>query len=73
VALWTDDAGKAKQTDLGDDNDTASSWAPSRIIDFKDAVPRGDGARHVRLRFWVDGKSGAWLLDDVYVDPHKRG
>lgn len=74
VALWTGDDGKFKRSPLDDsDANRAGTWDASREIEFKDALPSDDGARHVRLRFTVEGRSGAWLLDDVYVDPMKRG
>jgi hypothetical protein len=73
--MWTDDNGNLVQTPLdnSDAKKTGTTWGVSRVVGFRDALPTTDGARHVQLRFSVDGKSGAWLLDDVFVDPMKRG
>ncbi len=73
TVLWTDPDGNARQTLLaGLDAKRQPAWAPSRILDLKDAVPADDAVRNVRLRFSISGLSGTWLLDDVYVDPFRR-
>ena len=71
--LWTDARGRAMQEPLDDhDAKTYRAWGPSRTVRLKRALPRGEAIRDIRLRFWVEGKAGSWLIDDVYVDPYKR-
>lgn len=48
-------------------------WSPSGDVMLKKALPpKIEDARDVRLRFSVRDRSGEWLVDDVFVDPHKR-
>lgn len=72
--LWTGENGRPEQTRL-DDHDAKQygAWGLSRIVRLRDAVPRGEAVRDIRLRFSVKGATGAWLLDDVYIDPFRRG
>ncbi|HWT23722.1 MAG TPA: hypothetical protein VN213_09470 [Solirubrobacteraceae bacterium] len=48
-------------------------WAPVRPIDLPAAHLSAGGHEPIQFRFTVTGHSGAWLLDDVYVDPFSRG
>lgn len=50
--------------------DEHQRWAPSRFVDLNtDGLERGEvGVVDVRFR-----SQGAWLLDDVFIDPYKRG
>ena len=48
-------------------------WAPSKIVPLGNALPTGSGEVHqVRLRFRLKDGFGAWLVDDVFVDPFKK-
>jgi hypothetical protein len=73
--LWTDDKGKAKETSLEDhDSNRYRDWAPSRLVKLKKVLPKDlDTVRNVRLRFRQTDGDGGWLIDDVFVDPVKRG
>jgi hypothetical protein len=73
AVLWTDERGREMRTTL-DDHDAKAyrAWGVSRIVRLRKAVPRGEAVHDIRLRFWVEGKRGTWLVDDVYVDPYKR-
>jgi hypothetical protein len=71
---WVDARGNARQTMLdGHDAKRYQSWGVSRAVRLRDALPRREEIRDVHVRFFVDGKAGAWLIDDVFIDPYKRG
>lgn len=72
AALWTDDKGKQKESDLGNHKDEHDGWHVSKHVKLKKVLPKEDEARDIRLRFTVKKGSGSWLVDDVYVDPYKR-
>ena len=73
TVLWEDANGRQKQAPLDDHDPKAyRSWGISSVVKLRKAVPRGEGTHDIRLRFRVEGKAGAWLIDDVYVDPYKR-
>jgi hypothetical protein len=55
--------------DLADDS--MSSWAPTQQIGANGSVPAGQ-TLSVALQFSVPA-SGAWQIDDVYVDPYRSG
>lgn len=52
----------------------ASDWAPSPIVPLvvNEIAPSHANALPVSLRFTAHG-SGTWSVDDVYVDPYRRG
>ncbi len=71
--LWTDANGTRKTTRLEDhDGNAYRAWGLSRMVSLDKLLPKGEDARDIRLRFVVEGKTGTWLIDDVYVDPFKR-
>lgn len=70
VAKRTD---KEKSVRLGTISATGS-WAPTDILPMlvnEDTAEYGN-ARTVSLRFTARG-SGDWQIDDIYVDPYRRG
>jgi hypothetical protein len=54
---------------------TAANWAPSLpmpvLANLLGLLPGGDSA--VAFRFTAVGPGSTWLLDDVYVDPYRKG
>ncbi|MFP5363775.1 MAG: hypothetical protein ACLGI5_13715 [Thermoleophilia bacterium] len=50
------------------------TWAPSPVLPMRvnEIAPDFDNALPVSLRFVARGE-GAWQIDDVYVDPYRRG
>ena len=50
------------------------SWAPSPIVPMRvnEIAPDHDDALPVSLRFTARGE-GSWQIDDVYVDPYRKG
>jgi len=74
-ALWTDAAGKPQQRPL--EPQTAllhQSWLPTGDIPLRKVLPRDlGGVRDLRVRLSVVGPVGDWVVDDVFVDPVKRG
>jgi hypothetical protein len=49
-------------------------WAPSKVVPLGGALPTGSDEIHqVRLRFKLKDGVGDWLVDDLFVDPVKRG
>lgn len=50
------------------------SWAPSPIVPMSvnEIAPDHDNALPVSLRFIPRGE-GTWQIDDVYVDPYRKG
>jgi hypothetical protein len=52
---------------------TGLIWAPVSPVELPGAHLATDGLEPIQFRFTVTGRSGAWLLDDVYVDPFSRG
>ncbi len=72
--LWTD-MGVAKEKVLEEHPaDLWQAWGPSKIVPLGTALPTGSGEVHqVRLRFSLKDGVGSWLIDDVFIDPIKRG
>jgi hypothetical protein len=52
----------------------AGGWAPSDVVPMlvNEVAAAQGGTINVRLRFTPRG-SGGWTIDDVFVDPYKRG
>lgn len=70
--LWTDDHGKPKVAALTNaDGRPFKSWHLSKELKLGKALPKGELVRDVRVRFTA--LTGSWVVDDVYVDPVKRG
>jgi len=73
TVLFADAKGKVIDAQLAAyDAKPYRAWNVSRIVKLGAAVPRAADVRDIRLRFSVGGRSGAWLVDDVYLDPYKR-
>jgi hypothetical protein len=72
--LWTDErVGKEKVLEEHP-ADHWQIWRPSKIVPLGNALPMGSGKVHyVRLRFSLKDGEGDWLVDDVFLDPIKRG
>ena len=50
-----------------------AAWGPSKIVTLSGALPRREEIREVRVRFPDEKAEGEWLVDDLFVDPNKRG
>jgi hypothetical protein len=48
-------------------------WAPVAPLNLPSEHLTGGALEPVQFRFTVTGRFGAWLLDDIYVDPFSRG
>ncbi len=46
------------------------TWAPSRLVDLKTAGLEPDETGYVDVTF---RRQGDWRVDDVFIDPYKRG
>lgn len=73
------DAVYAKRTDKEKSVRLASvaagtAWAPSEVVEMRvnEIAPEYDNALPVSLRFTPRG-TGTWQIDDVFVDPYRRG
>ncbi len=71
--LYTDGRGKARSLRVGELSGTAR-WAPTDIVPMvvnSLAAERGN-AMSVQVRLAPQG-SGSWEIDDVLIDPYKKG
>ncbi len=74
AVLYTDDKGKGKRVPISDlDPKRYGAWTLSGRIPLRKVLPREDHVRSVQLRFIVGPGSGSWLVDNVFVDPVKKG
>ena len=74
AVTWEDARGNEKETVLdAQDAKQYRGWGVSRMVRLRDALPRHEEIRDVHVRFFVDRKAGTWLVDDVFIDPYKRG
>ena len=48
-------------------------WSPVAPLTLPSEHLATDAPEPVQFRFTVTGRTGAWLLDDLYVDPFSRG
>ena len=69
--LWWE-SGATHAATLRLDRWTDLLWSPVAPIALPSDHLTGDGLEPVQFRFTVTGR-GAWLLDDLYVDPFSRG
>lgn len=73
-ALFEDALGNVQSVDLGLVSGH-STWAPTLplpvVANLLPLLP--DERTPVAFRFSVPQSSGAWLIDDVYVDPYSKG
>jgi hypothetical protein len=72
--LWNDKSVYKEKVLEEHPADLWGSWGPSKIVQLGKALPTGSGEIHeVRLRFSLKDRLGEWLVDDVFIDPYKRG
>ena len=71
VIWWESGASHVATLRLDDWTDVL--WSPVTPIALPSEHLSGDTLEPVQFRFTVTGKSGAWLVDDLYVDPFSRG
>jgi len=71
VIWW--ESGASHVDTLRLDSWTDLLWSPVAPIALPSEHLSGDTLEPVQFRFTVTGKSGAWLVDDLYVDPFSRG
>ena len=75
--LWSDQDGRHERKPLSVAQEHAKhyqSWTPTSDVGLKKVLPKGlEDVRDIQLRFSVREESGDWLVDDVFVDPFKRG
>lgn len=74
TVLYSDDKGKPKRVPISDlDPKQYRAWSLTKRVDLKKVLPREDRVRSIQLRFVVGPGEGAWLVDNVFVDPVKKG
>jgi hypothetical protein len=72
--LWSDQGVYKEKVLEEHPADLWRRWAPSKIVPLAGALPVDSGEVHeVRLRFKLKDGAGDWLVDDLFVDPVKRG
>jgi hypothetical protein len=68
--LYTDADGAPQELRIGKVGaDEAQEWAPVAPL----AIVANTTEMDVRFRFTAVGAGSEWLIDDVYVDPYKKG
>jgi hypothetical protein len=71
VLWWESGATHAATVEL--DRWIGLLWAPVAPLTLPTEHLATDAPEPVQFRFTVTGRTGAWQLDDVYVDPFSRG
>jgi hypothetical protein len=73
--FYTDDHGQAKLISLSDvDGRRFSDWELTDRVRLDKVLPRDESIRSVQLRFLVrDGDDARWQVDNVFVDPVRKG
>jgi hypothetical protein len=72
--LWTDEGVYKEKVLEEHPADHWQAWGPSKRVPLGGALPTDSGEEHqLRLRFKLKDGQGDWLVDDVFVDPVKRG
>jgi hypothetical protein len=72
--LWTDQGVYKEKVLEEHPADLWQLWWPSKVVPLGGALPTDEGEEHhLRLRFKLKDGRGDWLVDDVFVDPIKRG
>jgi hypothetical protein len=71
---WTD-AGVTHETLVGSVSGGDLAWHPSRSFNLAQVIGISNNSQAVQTQFVFqpEGGSGAWAIDDVYVDPYTRG
>lgn len=74
VEVLYPDAQKPKWTEVAElEADSRDGWKATRDISIRPELGGVlAGGRQVALRFTSDDDDGSWLIDNVYVDPHRR-
>jgi hypothetical protein len=68
--LYTDELGEPQSLTIGSvAGDTALEWTPTAAMPITVNVYE----MAVSFRFTAHGTGSAWLVDDVYVDPYRKG
>lgn len=68
--LYTDADGAPQELRIGTVNsDEAEEWTPVAPL----AIVANTTEMDVQFRFTALGAGSEWLIDDVYVDPYKKG
>jgi hypothetical protein len=68
--LYTDEAGVDRALTIGAVNgDEADDWTPVTPL----PITANTYEMQVAFRFTAQGPGSAWLIDDVYVDPYRKG
>jgi hypothetical protein len=71
--LWSESGATHSET-IALDRWGGLLWAPVRTLELPSEHLSTGGLEPVRFRFTATGQGGgAWLLDDLYVDPFSRG
>lgn len=70
--LWKE-KGEDKALALVHDAAQFPAWGPSSLVPLASAMSIEKKKENVRLRFRVKDAAQGWLVDDVFVDPVKRG
>lgn len=75
--LFKDVAGHVSSATIGDLDELTSgkAWAPTpqMALLVNGLALSSDNQAFIRLRFDPRGKGGDWQIDDVYVDPYRKG
>lgn len=68
--LYTDEAGTAQALTIGTITaDSAAEWTPVAPL----PITANAYEMSVAFRFTARGTDSTWLIDDVYVDPYRKG
>jgi hypothetical protein len=75
AVAWTDAFGRVNRAYLGGYQAMwYGGWSVSDVVDLRRAVPLDERIRDIRLTFKVEAwRPGKWLIDDILIDPYKRG
>jgi hypothetical protein len=68
--LYTDETGTPQELTIGTITaDSAEEWTPVTPL----PITANDYEMSVAFRFTAEGTDSTWLIDDVYVDPYRKG
>jgi hypothetical protein len=72
--LWTDSAGVSHTTTVGSISGT-TAWAVTPALKLGTTLPlwQSSSTLTVRIQFVPANYGGTWRIDDVYVDPYRKG
>ena len=71
---FKDSTGATNETVVGS-IDTGTSWAPSASLNLAQPLGLWNSGQtlSVQLVFDPEDYGGAWAIDDIYIDPYKKG